>query len=112
MEMIDTSLPRFTKRITEKRIKLTLNLQIKPKKKIAHSISLVAKQALERGGGRACKATHGGGCRHFGILDLKALDKANFLFYLKKGGWLENKDCLHCGTVTKDMKLDKLLKSF
>ena len=76
------------------------------------SISTFAKEALERGGGRACVATHGTGCRHYGILDMKLLDRQNFLYYSKKGGWLEGKYCLNCNVLTNDMCMDKVSKSY
>lgn len=76
------------------------------------SISTFAKEALERGGGRACVATHGTGCRHYGILDMKSLDRQNFLYYSKKGGWLEGKYCLNCNVLTNDMCMDKVSKSY
>ena len=76
------------------------------------NISLIAKEALERGGGRACVATHGNGCRHYGILDLSAMNSKNYMFYSKPGFWLDGKTCMVCKIDTKDMALDKVTKCY
>lgn len=76
------------------------------------TISTMAKQALERGGGRACVATHANGCRHFGILDLRGMDAKTFAYYTKEGEWLYNKLCLTCHIPTVDMCMDKVTKCF
>jgi len=75
-------------------------------------VSNIAKEALKRGGGKACVATHGMGCRHYGILDLKPMDGKNYHFYTKNGGWLDGKVCVDCNNKTASMIMDKGSKSF
>ena len=72
----------------------------------------MSKLALERGGGRAQKATHGNGCRHYGILELKAMNGSNYKFYSKNDGWLVGKKCIGCDKSTSCMTLDKHTDSF
>src|SRR5688500_2516889 len=76
------------------------------------SISSFVKEALGRGRGQACVATHGGGCRHCSLVDLKSLERQNFLYYSKSGGWLDGKSCFHCKLVPKDMIYDKVSKAY
>ena len=87
----------------------TNNSVTKKMKKVKekNTISTMAKEALERGGGRACKATHGKGCRHYGVLDLRGMDTKTYLYYAKEGGWIYNKSCNSCRKDTKDMTMDK-----
>jgi len=87
--------------------KKTNKEKIKRQKTEIHTVSTIAREALERGGGRACKATHGSGCRHYGILDLKEMDAPTYSFYSKNGGWLDEKVCVVCRMGTNVMKLDK-----
>src|SRR5688500_16359631 len=75
-------------------------------------MSNMAKEALERGGGKACSASHGGDCRHYGILDLRPMDRSSFLYYSKDGGWLKDKHCMSCHENVKDMQMNKGAKSF
>ena len=75
-------------------------------------VSNMAKEALGRGGGRACVATHANGCRHYGILDLLAMDNKNYLYYIKNGGWLRNKICIKCNVKAIDMPMDKGTKCY
>lgn len=75
-------------------------------------ISTMAKEALERGGGRACVATHENGCRHYGILDLHGMDAKTYGYYTREGEWLNIKKCCGCQLNTKDMTLDKGSKYF
>lgn len=72
----------------------------------------MAKEALERGGGKACKATHNNGCRHYGILDLRPMDSKNYSYYSKCGGWLQDKCCINCCIDTKDMTADKYTRNY
>jgi len=81
------------------------------KKRDGNYVSNIAKEALERGGGKASSATHGGGCRHYGILDLCSMERNYFLYYSKEGGWLNKKSCVSCGICVTKMKLDKGTKS-
>ena len=103
--------------ITEKEIAVTTYDKLEltkhnRKKKIKDTISSLAKQALDRGGGKACVATHSGGCRHYGILDLQAMDSKNYLFYTKPGGWLNGKSCIDCQLCINKMLLDKCTKTY
>ena len=74
-------------------------------------ISDIAMEALQRGGGRACVASHAGGCRHYGILDLYPMDTRTYAFYVKKNGWLTNKCCTVCQQTTSEMSIDKVTKT-
>jgi len=57
-------------------------------------------------------ASHGNGCRHYGILDLSTMDSKNYLYYSKPGCWLEGKTCCNCQLGIKDMTMDKATKCF
>ena len=94
-------------------VKLT-NAQekLRKKKDNVNSISIIAREALARGGGKACLASHGNGCRHYGILDLRRMDTKTYAFYSKDGGWLQNKFCISCKKNTKEMVMDKITKSY
>src|SRR5688500_11401022 len=50
-------------------------------------ISKESKKALEQGNGKASCATHGNGCRHFGILDLNSMESTTFKYYSKNNRW-------------------------
>ena len=68
-------------------ITLESNVLNEPKLKKKHTtneVLSIAKEALGRGGGRACIATHGNGCRHYGILDLHPIDSK---FYILHEEW-------------------------
>lgn len=113
--------PKTYKSIVNIPIRTNNNIQSKPLKTkrnmdksnvSLNSVSTMARLALKRGGGRACIATHGSGCRHFGILDLHPMDRTNFLFYLKDDGWLNGKQCLNCGKNTNDITMDKSTKTY
>lgn len=82
------------------------------KRRSNNELSTMAKLALERGGRHAVKATHGSGCRHYGILDLRVMDSNNFKFYLRNNGWLVGKSCIECEKDTSLMTLDKITDSF
>ena len=82
----------------------------KNKSNTTNNISIESKMALLRGNGRACVATHANGCRHYGILDLGAMDSKNFLYYNKTGGWLNGKCCCNCRLDVNEMKMDKATK--
>ena len=69
--------------------------ELSVKKRDGNYVSNIAKEALERGGGKASSATHGGGCRHYGILDLCSMERNYFLYYSKEGGWLNKKAVSH-----------------
>ena len=86
--------------------------KIGKKIKLVNTVSTLAKEALERGGGCACLATHDNGCCHYGILDLREMDQKTFNYYSKEGGLLENKFCVACELHTKDMCIDKGTKSY
>src|SRR4051812_46536425 len=79
---------------TDKEIKMGITVKKLRNKKIErnkhNTISTMAQEALKRGGGRACKATHRNGCRHFGLLDLKEMDSKTFMHYCKFGNWLND----------------------
>jgi len=89
-----------------------LRCKNKRKKQRENDISDLARNALLRGGGRACKATHLGGCRHYGILDLYPMDSKNHLYYSKHESWLTGKACIDCGMAVDNMKLDKGTKTY
>ena len=74
-------------------------------------MSICAKEALERGGGRACIATHANGCRHLGILDLYPMDLKTYTYYMKPGGWLFDKACNDCQSGVGTMVVDKVTKN-
>ena len=76
-----------------------LNEQSVKNKREDNYVSNMAKEALERGGGKACLATHGGGCRHYGILDFRSMERNYFLYYSKEGGWLNKKAASHAEFV-------------
>ena len=79
---------------------------------ICNSISNFAKEALGRGGGRACVATHGHGCCHFGILDLRGMDPKTYFYYSKDGAWLTDKVCMACKHGVQDLTQDKSTKNY
>ena len=77
------------------------------KKKVLDTISTDAWLALEQGGGRACVASHEGGCRHFGIMDLKPMHKTNYSFYIQEGQWLNGKQCGDCLVGSDSVTMEK-----
>ena len=84
----------------------------KKKNKTINTISSMAKDALGRGGGRACVATHAGGCKHYGILDLHPMDHWNFVYYTREGEWLSDKCCISCQSKAIMLKMDKGTKVY
>jgi len=98
----------------KKQSKLNITGCVPFKKTIYHqdTISQVAKEALGRGGGRACMSTHANGCRHYGILDLHGMDPKNYSYYSKEGGWLYGKECKSCQLSINKMDMDKISKFY
>ena len=100
-------------KLPELQLSVPKNKSLKQKKGIMTDlISTIAKEALQRGNGRACVATHGSGCRHYGIWDLYPMDAKTFSFYSKNKGWLDDKKCIECHMDTKDMVMDKVSKIY
>jgi hypothetical protein len=77
------------------------------RQKGANMISEEVTNAMARGGGKAHKKTHGYGCRHYGVMDLKDMSTLrDFHHYNSKDRWLIGKRCSGPGnkvTCTKQM---------
>jgi hypothetical protein len=82
-------------------------------KKTKGIISKEAQQALVRGNGRAIVASHGFGCRHYGIRDLPIMDTMqDYRHYIKPGMWLDGKRCVDCRTPATDLKPNRILNGY
>jgi hypothetical protein len=86
----------------------------KPKhEKLRGVVSNEAQQALVRGNGRALVATHGFGCKHYGIRDMPIMDTTqDYKHYIQPGFWLHGKCCVDCKTEATDLKPNRVVNGF
>ena len=47
-------------------------------------------------------ATDAHGCTHFGLMDLKPLDRVHLTLFVAANGWLDKKPCTDCNRMDKD----------